>query len=158
MSIMLNRVQRGNPADPKAPKKWYAVQHVTQRLDEVKVSQLIADETTLDPFEALMAIRLLRKVILSALLNGQSVELGGFGFFSTTLHSSGADTKDALTASYIKGVKINFEATDDFKAELQKADFVWLDKIDLDAKTGNGGGGDDSGGDSGDGDLPGHLE
>jgi predicted histone-like DNA-binding protein len=148
MSILLNRVQRGNPADPKAPKKWYAVQHVTQRLDETDVAKFIAEETTLNPSEALMAIRQLRKVVLRALLNSQSIELGGFGHFTATLHSKGADTKDELTARNVMGIKALFEPTDDFKAELQKADFVWLDKIDLDAKSdnsdgGNGGGGND---------------
>ena len=31
MSIFLKPVQRANPSDPDAPKKWYPVQYTTKR-------------------------------------------------------------------------------------------------------------------------------
>lgn len=122
-------VQRRNPLDEDAPLKWYPVQYTTKLVDETEVAELVADETTLNPMEALMAIRQLRKIVQRLLLDGKSVKLGNWGTFNVTLNTVGADTKEALTANNVKRVNINFQAGDDLKNAMQKADFVWLNKI-----------------------------
>lgn len=43
--------------------KWYGVQKSMKKMTESEVAELVADETTLNPAEALMAIRQLRKVV-----------------------------------------------------------------------------------------------
>lgn len=129
MSIFLKPVQRRNPADKDAPMKWYPVQYTTKLVDETEVAELIADETTLNPMEAQMAIRQLRKVVQRLLLDGKSVKLGNWGTFNVTLSTEGADAKDALTARNVKVVNINFQPGTELKAAMQRADFVWLNKI-----------------------------
>ena len=129
MSIFLKPVQRRNPLDEDAPAKWYPVQYTTKLVDETEVAELVADETTLNPMEALMAIRQLRKIVQRLLLDGKSVKLGNWGTFNVTLNTEGADTKEELTANNVKRVNINFQAGDDLKNAMQKADFVWLNKI-----------------------------
>ena len=129
MSIFLKAVQRINPSEPDEPKKWYPVQYTTKIVDENEVAMLIADETTLNPMEAAMAIRQLRKVVQRLLLDGKSVKLGDWGTFNITLNTEGAERKEDLTARNVKRVNINFQPADEMKAAMQKADFVWLDKI-----------------------------
>lgn len=129
MSIFLKAVQRINPSEPDEPKKWYPVQYTTKMVDESEVAMLIADETTLNPMEAAMAIRQLRKVVQRLLLDGKSVKLGDWGTFNITLNTEGAERKEDLTARNVKRVNINFQPADEMKAAMQKADFVWLDKI-----------------------------
>lgn len=129
MSIFLKPVQRRNPNDQEAPMKWYPVQYTTKLVDETEVAELIAVETTLNPMEAQMVIRQLRKVVQRLLLDGKSVKLGNWGTFNITLSTEGADTKEALTARNVKTVNINFQPGDELKAAMQKADFVWLNKI-----------------------------
>ena len=129
MSIFLKAVQRINPSEPDEPKKWYPVQYTTKRVDESEVAMLIADETTLNPMEAAMAIRQLRKVVQRLLLDGKSVKLGDWGTFNITLNTEGAERKEDLTARNVKRVNINFQPANEMKAAMQKADFVWLDKI-----------------------------
>ena len=46
MSIFLKALQRTNPQDPKAPKRWFPVQYTTKMVDENEVAMLIADKTT----------------------------------------------------------------------------------------------------------------
>ena len=140
MSIFLKAVQRINPSEPDEPKKWYPVQYTTKRVDESEVAMLIADETTLNPMEAAMAIRQLRKVVQRLLLDGKSVKLGDWGTFNVTLNTEGAERKEDLTARNVKRVNINFQPADEMKAAMQKADFVWLDKI---VEGGTASGGDD---------------
>jgi len=91
MSIFLKAVQRINPSEPDEPKKWYPVQYTTKMVDESEVAMLIADETTLNPMEAAMAIRQLRKVVQRLLLDGKSVKLGDWGTFNITLNTEGAE-------------------------------------------------------------------
>lgn len=129
MSIFLKPVQRHNPMDEDAPNKWYPVQYTTKLVDETEVAELIADETTLNPMEAAMAIRQLRKVVQRLLLDGKSVKLGNWGTFNVTLNTEGADTAEELTANHVKRVNVNFQPGDDLKNAMQKADFVWLNKI-----------------------------
>ena len=136
MSIFLKPVQRRNPVDEDAPMKWYPVQYTTKLVDETEVAELIADETTLNPMEAQMAIRQLRKVVQRLLLDGKSVKLGNWGTFNVTLNTEGADTKDALTARNVKMVNINFQPGTELKAAMQRADFVWLNKRTADNNSG----------------------
>lgn len=135
MSIFLKPVQRYNPMDKDAPPKWYPVQYTTKLVNENEVAELIADETTLNPMEAQMAIRQLHKVVQRLLLDGKSVKLGNWGTFNVTLSTEGAETKEALTARNVKSVNINFQPGEDLKAAMQKADYVWLNKI---AESGSG--------------------
>lgn len=153
MSIFLKPVQRHNPQKLDDPMKWYPVQATVKMVDENEVAELIADETTLNPMEAQMAMRQFKKVVLRQLLDGKSVKLGNWGTFNVTLSTEGAATKEALTARNVKSVNINFLPGDDFKAALQKADFVWLNKI----VEGTGAGSDtpdDGGGDGGGSEAP----
>ncbi len=159
MAILLKKTQRVKPGTAKkdmetAPKKWYPVQQTLEQLDESAVAAQVAEETTLNPAEALMAIRQLRKVVQRALLNGQSVKLGDWGNFHVRLSTAGADTAKALTADYVKSVNINFLPGKELKAAMQTATFVWVDNLmgtstALGGSSDNGGGTDDSGGDGG---------
>lgn len=64
MPVLIKPVQRINPADPKAEKKWYIVQTTTKQVDETEIAMEISDETTLNGSEAMMALRQLRKIVL----------------------------------------------------------------------------------------------
>ncbi len=129
MSIPVKRISRKNPMKPEEAPKWYPVQNSAGMVDEDRVAELIADETTLNPTEALMAIRQLRKVAQRLLLDGHSVKLGNWGTFAVTLKTHGAPTKEAVKAENIDKVNINFQAGEDLKAAMQKAEFLWIDKL-----------------------------
>ena len=153
MSIFLKPVQRHNPMEKDAPMKWYPVQYTTKLVDENEVAELIADETTLNPMEAQMAIRQLRKVVQRLLLDGKSVKLGNWGTFNVTLSTEGVDKKDDLTARNVKAVNINFQPGDELKTAMQKAEFVWLNKI-MESTSSSDGQSPDEGGEGGGGEAP----
>jgi hypothetical protein len=56
MSIIFNKVERANPQDRTAPKKWYPTLKTISQVGEKEVAKEIADETTLNPKEAEMGI------------------------------------------------------------------------------------------------------
>ena len=129
MAILIKPVQRVNPLDKEAEKKWYVVQVTTSLVDETQVAMDLADETTLNPSEAMMAIRQLRKILLRRLLSGESVKLGNWGSFNISLSSTGVLAKSLVTTRNIKSVNLNFLPDEAFKADLQKATFAWVDKL-----------------------------
>lgn len=125
--------------------KWYGVQKSMKKMTESEVAELVADETTLNPAEALMAIRQLRKVVQRTLLGGQSVQLGDWGSFNVRVSTTGAETQKGLTAANVRNVRINFQPGSELKAAMQKASFVWIDELAGASSSSSGGGSSDSG-------------
>lgn len=124
MPVLYNKVERGSFLNKDAPKKWYPVLKSTGMIKEKEVAKRIADETTLNPKEAEMAVSQLLKVVSSALLNGNTVQLGELGSFRLTATTEGSKTKEEVTAVKIKKVNVRFNVSADLKNALKNAKFV----------------------------------
>ena len=124
MPVLYNKVERITPGKPDAPKKFYPVLKSTGMIKEKEVARRLADETTLNPKEAEMAVAQLMKVVVAGLLNGETVQLGDLGSFRLTASTEGSQTKEEVTASKIKTVNIRFTASQELKTALKKAKFI----------------------------------
>ena len=129
MSVFYNKVERGNPSDPKAAKKWYAVIKSVGRVGEKEVAKQIADETTLNRKEAEMALAQLEKVMVRLLLEGHTVQLGDWASFYLTCNSEGVDKKEDLKAENIKGINIRFFPGKELKEHIQKVSFKSVESL-----------------------------
>ena len=123
MGLFYNKVQRANPSDPDAPKKWYPVLKSVGKMEVDEVARLIADETTLNPKEAEMALAQLEKVLINALLNGQTVSIGSWGSFQLTISADGAATEKEAGPSKIRKVNVRFQPGRTLKEAIAKAAF-----------------------------------
>ena len=123
MAIFYNKVERGNPGNPAAPKRWYPVLKSTGLVKEREVAKLLADETTLNPKEAEMAVYQLLKVVTNLLLNGNTVQLGNLGSFRLTASTEASDSEAEVSGAKIKKVKVRFSESGDLKNALTKAVF-----------------------------------
>ena len=123
MPLFFNKVERANPAQPMMPKKWYPVLKSTGLIKEKQVAKLLAEETTLNPKEAEMAVAQLMKVVTNLLLNGNTVQLGELGSFRLTVATESSMTKDEVTAQKIKKVNVRFSESEDLKDAMKKATF-----------------------------------
>jgi predicted histone-like DNA-binding protein len=126
MPLFFNKAERVNPAQPTLPKRWYPVLKSTGMIRERQVARLLADETTLNPKEAEMAVSQLMKVITILLLNGNTVQLGELGSFRLTVKCETSDTKEEVTAHKIKKVNVRFTASEDLRNAMKKATFKEL--------------------------------
>ena len=124
MPILYNKAQRKNPSKPEDPAKWYPVVKTASMLREKEVARQIADETTLNPKEAEMALAQLQKVMIGVLLNGQSVQLGDWGSFYLTFNAEGSETEAEAGPSKINKVNIRFSVGKELKDALAKATFT----------------------------------
>ena len=124
MSLIYNKTQRGNPSDVTAPKRWYPLLKSTGLVKEREIAQFLADETTLNPKEAEMAVSQLFKVATTQLLNGKTVQLGSLGSFRLTASATGSDTEAEVNASKIKKLNVRFTESEELKTALKKAKFI----------------------------------
>ncbi len=129
MPIVLNKVERGNPLQKEAPKKWYVTLKTVTQLKESEVAKQIADETTLNRKEAEMALSQLEKVLISNLLASNSVQMGDWGSFYLTCNSTGEETKETLTTASVKGLNIRFMPGKALKEALKEASFVFAEDL-----------------------------
>ncbi|MDR0694800.1 MAG: HU family DNA-binding protein [Prevotellaceae bacterium] len=124
MSIFYNRVERINPQDKTAPKKWYATLKTIRQVREKEVAKLVADETTMDRKEVEMALDRFEQILIRLLLDGHSVQLGDWGSFYLTCNSAASDTKAEVTASNIKNLNIRFSPGVELTDALKHATFI----------------------------------
>jgi predicted histone-like DNA-binding protein len=129
MSLLFNKAERGNPADPGAPKLWYPVLKSTGLVREKEGARRVADETTLNPREAEFAVSQLFRVVTDYLLNGKTVQPGEPGTFRLTVHSEGAATEAEVKATQIKNMNIRFAASETLKDALKKATFAAVESL-----------------------------
>lgn len=127
MAIIYDKVAKKSPQDKSV--KWYASVNTIKQVDDKEVARLIADETTLNPNEALMAIAQLEKVLLNLLKSGYSVKMGDWASFSVSVNSRGVGTPDAVSANLIEKVNVNCRLSPSFKESLNKAEFVPAEKF-----------------------------
>ena len=105
------------------------MQYTTDIVSEIELGEMIAYETTVNPMEAAMVLRQLGKILPAVLMDGKSVKLGGIGTFNVKLRTEGASSRDELTARNVKEVRINFNPDTKTREAMQRAEFVWVDKI-----------------------------
>ncbi len=108
MAITYSLVQRGNPRDPSAPKKYYAVNQNTGDVDVRELSKIIAEISTVSEIDTMAVIEAFIKKVPELVADGKIVRLGDFGSFYITLQSDGADTADSFSTSMIKKVFLRF--------------------------------------------------
>ena len=129
MALFYKKMQRVIPGNPTAPKKWYVILKCAGRMTEKQVAQDIADETTLNPKEAEMAIYQLQKVLTRALLNGKTVQLGELGTFQLTVKSRGVELPSEVNFNLIEQVNLQFTPAKKFRLSLQKAKFKSIEAL-----------------------------
>ena len=121
--MKFNIIQRVNPRDLAAPRKFYAVSNSVGNMDIRRVSKRIARETALSTSEVMATIESFIMVIPDLLIEGQTVTLGEFGAFRLNLSSEGTDTAEEFNINNIKGLRLNFAAGKEFKKVLKTVEF-----------------------------------
>ena len=119
MAVPYVVVERGNPLNPAAPKKWYAQSKSSGDFSFKKLAKEIAEgSTTVSDTDMLAVLNDLIKVMRRHLDAGEIVRFGDFGTFQITLSSSGAATAGQFNASLIRSPKVTFRPGIDLKEML----------------------------------------
>ena len=109
MAVKYVVVEKGNPGNPTAPKKWYATAKASGELTLRKLSKEIAEgSTTVSDTDVLAVLNDLTKILSRHLENGEIVRFGDFGSFQISIQGSGAETAGRYHQSLIKSSKVVF--------------------------------------------------
>jgi predicted histone-like DNA-binding protein len=109
MAVEFKVVQKVNPQDPTAPRKYYASLSSPGEISLRGLCEEIADGATVTTTDTYAVLEGLLRVLPRHLAYGRIIRLGEFGSFRLTLKSEGLDTEDEVNASSIKSAKLIFK-------------------------------------------------
>lgn len=124
MSVKFNVVERGNPSNQEAPKKFYPSILSSGRVTTRELAEIAARESTISPADMMGAIEIILSVIPRELAKGNIVELGDFGNFWLKTTSEGVENEEDARASQILTVLPRFIPGKLFKNVLNSIEFV----------------------------------
>jgi predicted histone-like DNA-binding protein len=123
MPVKYNIVERGNPTNPAAPKKFYPSIHSSGRVTTRELAERAAQMSTLTTVDTMAAIESFLTIIPGELAKGNIVELGDFGSLWPGATSQGVDTEEEVRADQITGVLPRFTPGKVFKRALETVKF-----------------------------------
>jgi len=124
MPIKYNIVERGNPSNREAPKKFYPSIRLSGRVTTSEMAEMAADRSTLTTADMMAAIETFLAIIPQQLKKGNIVELGDFGSFWLKSSSDGADTPEETNATQITSLLPRFNPGKRFKAVLKTIEYA----------------------------------
>lgn len=128
MPIEYSLVERANPSNVKAPKKFYATAKSTGDTTVRALAKRISDISTVSTVDVMAVLEALFQTLPGELADGHIVRLGDFGSFFTTLKSGGADTEKEFTVSLIGNVTVKFRPGKLFAQAMLGAEFKRIGK------------------------------
>ncbi len=123
MTVKFNIVERGNPSNREAPKKFYPSIASTGRKTLRQLANRISDISTVSSTDTMAVLEALLKTIPQELADGNIVELGDFGNFWLKATSDGAETADAVHATQIATLLPRFNPGKEFKKVLATVEY-----------------------------------
>jgi len=123
MQVKFNIVERGNPSNPEAPKKFYPSIQSSGRLSLREIAAIAADRSTLTETDFIAAVESFLAIIPKELAKGNIVELGDFGSFWLRTSTEGAETSEQVRADQIATILPRFNPGKHFKRTLDNIEF-----------------------------------
>ena len=108
MAINYVLMQRVNPKDVTAPRKFYAVAKSTGEESTRQLATEISKRNGISVADVFATIEALIDLVPERLEQGKIVRLGEFGSFSTSISSEGVEKQEDFTAANIKSNSVNF--------------------------------------------------
>lgn len=123
MNVKYNVVERANPSNRQAPKKFYPSIVSSGRMTSRELAAEAANVSTLSSADLAAALEIFLAIIPKELAKGNIVELGDFGSFWLKSTSDGSDSADAVRATQIGSVLPRLNPGKEFKKVLDSIQF-----------------------------------
>ncbi len=123
MTVKFNIVERANPSDRTAPKKYYPSIQSSGRVTTRELAEMAAERSTLSTMDMMAVIEGFLSIIPQQLAKGNIVELGDFGTFWLKTTSEGAEKAEDVRATQIATILPRFNPGKKFKALLKAIEY-----------------------------------
>ena len=124
MPVKYNIVERANPSNREAPKKFYPSIQSSGRVTTREMAEMAADRSTLTTADMMAAIESFLSIVPQQLAKGNIVELGDFGSFWLKTTADGANVPDEVGAEQITSILPRFIPGKTFKKALKTIDYA----------------------------------
>ena len=124
MPVKFNVVERPNPQNLDAPRKYYPSIQASGRRNLRQLSKRISAMCTVSSPDTLAVIESLLIVIPEELADGNIVELGEFGSFWLRNSAEGAEQPDKVSAKQVTNLLPRFLPGKEFKEALKAVKLV----------------------------------
>ena len=123
--VKIKSIERPNPQDRTAPKKFYAQAIAVGTTDLERLAYLVSNQSTVREADCYAVLLSLLHNVMDELSQGKIVKLDKLGSFQIGVNSEGVDTKEELTSSVIKKAHINFRPDKRMRNMLSNVDFTF---------------------------------
>jgi predicted histone-like DNA-binding protein len=123
MSIKFKSVQKVNPQDITAPRKFYAKATNASITDLSELAELVAFNSSMSKTDCYAVLMGLETFVIRELERGRNVRLGELGTYKVSLNSEGRDTEEEVDSFTIKKARINFAPGAGFKKMLKHLEY-----------------------------------
>jgi len=106
--ISLKKIQRTNPQDKEAPKKFYLSTSGSGEVDLETMSMNISERCTLTEPDVLAVLSALTSEMTTQLMEGKIVRFGSFGSFQLGISSKGVASETETSRNQVKGIRVKF--------------------------------------------------
>ena len=124
MPVKYNIVERGNPSNREAPKKYYPSIQSSGRVTTREMAEMAADRSTLTTADMMAAIESFLAIVPQQLAKGNIVELGDFGSFWLRSTAEGAAAPEETNAAQITSLLPRFNPGKTFKKALRGVEYA----------------------------------
>jgi predicted histone-like DNA-binding protein len=124
MPVKYNIVERGNPSNREAPKKYYPSIQSSGRVTTREMAEMAADRSTLTTADMMAAIESFLSIVPQQLAKGNIVELGEFGSFWLKTTADGAEAIGEVHADQITSILPRFIPGKTFRKVLKTIDYA----------------------------------
>ena len=124
MTLKIKSLQRVNPRDLTAPRKYYATAVADGSTDLEELAEMVASQSTVSRADCYAVLIALESNIIRMLRVSKIVRLGNLGSFQISVKSEGKDTSEEVTANAVKGSRIKFRPGKAFRQMLKTLKFT----------------------------------
>lgn len=121
--IQLKKIQRINPQDRTATRKYYVSTSSNGEVDLEEMSVNISEKCTLTEPDVLAVLSALSTEMSKQLMDGKIVRFGSFGSFQLGINSTGVDNEDDASRNQVKSVRVKFRPGSKVSTALEQLKF-----------------------------------
>jgi predicted histone-like DNA-binding protein len=122
--VKIKAIERGNPQDAAAPKKFYAHAIASKKVDLERLAYLVSNQCTVRESDCYAVLIALQHNIMDELNQGNIVTLDKLGSFQIGVRSKGKALEEEVSAETVKSAHLNFRPAKRMRKMLTTVEFT----------------------------------
>jgi len=122
--VKIKAIERANPQDAAAPKKFYAHAIASKKVDLERLAYLVSNQCTVRESDCYAVLLALQHNIMDELNQGNIVKLDKLGSFQIGVRSVGKELQEDVSADTVKSAHLNFRPAKRMRNMLKNVEYT----------------------------------